>query len=83
MSKNKFIALGLISFGLVLTGYMIAQAQTGEVKIERACSEGQFIRYTDCETGKAISRSALAPGKQSTPPKTNCFFKALHLSRTP
>ena len=63
MSKNKFIALGLISFGLVLTGYMIAQAQTGEVKIERACSEGQFIRYTDCETGKAISRSALAPGK--------------------
>lgn len=33
------------------------------VRIVRACSSGQFVRYTDCYSGKAVSRDALAPGK--------------------
>ncbi len=33
------------------------------VRIVRACSSGQFIRYTDCYSGRAVSRGMLAPGK--------------------
>jgi len=33
------------------------------VRIVRACSSGQFVRYTDCYSGKAVKRGALAPGK--------------------
>jgi len=38
-------------------------AAVPSVRIVRACSSGQFVRFTDCYSGKAVSRDALAPGK--------------------
>ncbi len=62
--KHLLPSFLLISFlGIGLSFLLAGNAQAETVKIIRACSSGLFVRYTDCDSGKAISRSALAPGK--------------------
>ena len=58
-----FTFLLTLFFGVVLNFLFVSNVQAEEIKIVRACSTGMFVRYTDCDTGKAVYRSALAPGK--------------------
>lgn len=65
MNRFKFYAflvLGAVVFlaaGAVTADRAAAQST---LIITRACSTGLFIRYTDCDSGKSVSRAAMQPG---------------------
>ncbi len=51
-------------------------AQAADIQIKKACSRGLFIRYTDCVSGKAVSRSSLQDGYALMPVENN----AIHIA---